>query len=173
MPEGRDPREGMFKLEKKLKLMIRYSLVSRPATTVVAGMKHSRPPVDFLTITMQIFMKTLTGAKATLTLKTESCNTIHNLKAKIQDSVERWVFKKRLITDVLSISVSYNISTFFFFTDPASYARSRFRRSSVRRQQHALGLWHREGGSYPSVYAKPRPMVILMLTLWLVPSSWW
>ena len=87
MPEGWDPREGMFKLEKKLKLVIRYSFVSRPATTVVAGMKHSRPPVDFLTITMQIFMKTLTGA--TLTLETESCDTIHNLKAKIQDSVER------------------------------------------------------------------------------------
>ena len=36
-----------------------------------------------LIITMQIFVKTLTGK--TITLETDSSDTIHNFKAKIQD----------------------------------------------------------------------------------------
>jgi hypothetical protein len=38
---------------------------------------------DSLTITMQFFVKTLTGK--TITLETESSDTIHDVKAKIQD----------------------------------------------------------------------------------------
>jgi hypothetical protein len=44
-----------------------------------------------LTIAMQIFVKTLTGT--TITLETESCDTIQRVKAKIQDR-ERWVFQR-------------------------------------------------------------------------------
>jgi ubiquitin len=39
---------------------------------------------------MQIFVKTLTGT--TIALETESCDTIHNIKAKIQET-ERCGFK--------------------------------------------------------------------------------
>ena len=51
-----------------------------------------------LTTAMQIFVKTLTGM--TITLEAESCDTIYNVKTKIQDTTssregERWVFKFR------------------------------------------------------------------------------